>query len=61
MSNIFDQLSQEWWKLDGAFKALHSFNYVRVALVNDIVMNEIKKKKTGNFFIGPWLWRGDFL
>ena len=45
MSNIFDKLSQEWWKLDGAFKALHSFNYARVTLINDIVKNEIKKKK----------------
>ena len=45
MSNIFDQLSNEWWKLDGAFKALHSFNYVRVALVNDIVVNQIKTEK----------------
>ena len=45
MSDIFDQLSNEWWKIDGAFKALHSFNYVRVALVNDIVVNEIKRKK----------------
>ena len=45
MSNLFNELSQEWWKLEGAFKALHSFNFVRVALVNNIIKENFKKKK----------------
>jgi 2-polyprenyl-3-methyl-5-hydroxy-6-metoxy-1,4-benzoquinol methylase len=28
-------LAEEWWKPDGAFKAIHAFNRVRVAKISD--------------------------
>ena len=32
-SRIFDKLSDEWWDENGSFKALHSFNLVRLAFL----------------------------
>ena len=29
-SKLFDKLSDEWWDENGSFKALHSFNLVRL-------------------------------
>jgi 2-polyprenyl-6-hydroxyphenyl methylase / 3-demethylubiquinone-9 3-methyltransferase len=31
----FDALAEEWWKTDGAFKAIHAFNRVRVAHISE--------------------------
>ncbi|MEC8265258.1 MAG: bifunctional 2-polyprenyl-6-hydroxyphenol methylase/3-demethylubiquinol 3-O-methyltransferase UbiG [Pseudomonadota bacterium] len=33
--NIFDKLSDEWWKTDGSFNALHSFNFVRIKFIRE--------------------------
>ena len=33
--NHFSQLSNEWWDLNGAFKALHSYNFVRINYVKN--------------------------
>lgn len=32
-SRLFDKLSDEWWNEDGSFKALHSFNLIRLEYI----------------------------
>ena len=29
-SRVFDSLSDEWWDENGSFKALHSYNLIRL-------------------------------
>ncbi len=36
-SRLFDNLSNEWWDNNGSFKALHSFNLIRI----DYIKNQI--------------------
>ena len=40
--DIFDKLSNEWWDLNGAFKALHSYNFVRINYVKHMVYSKFK-------------------
>ena len=40
--DIFDKLSNEWWDLNGAFKALHSYNFVRINYVKNMVYSKFK-------------------
>ena len=40
--DIFDKLSNEWWDLNGAFKALHSYNFVRINYVKNMVSSKFK-------------------
>ena len=40
--DIFDKLSNEWWDLNGAFKALHSYNFVRINYVKNMVFSKFK-------------------
>ncbi len=40
--DIFDKLSNEWWDLNGAFKALHSYNFVRINYVRNMVFSKFK-------------------
>ena len=35
--NIFDKLSNDWWKIDGSFSALHAFNFVRIKFIKDVL------------------------
>ena len=42
--NIFDKLSNDWWKIDGSFSALHAFNFVRIKFIKDV----LGKKKSDN-------------
>ena len=42
--NIFDKLSNDWWKIDGSFSALHAFNFVRIKFIKDV----LEKKKSDN-------------
>ena len=42
-NSIFDELATEWWKPDGSFRALHSFNFVRIKFIKDTL-----KKKSIN-------------
>ena len=46
-SNLFDELSSEWWDENGSFKALHSYNLVRL----DFIKNKIIKKSLKNLKI----------
>ena len=34
---IFDANSDEWWSENGAFKALHSFNLIRIKFLTDAI------------------------
>ena len=43
-SRLFDNLSDEWWNEDGPFKALHSFNLIRLEYLKK---NNIKKSFNG--------------
>jgi len=43
--DIFDELSEEWWDEQGSFKALHSFNLIRL----DFIQRKIKKNSLTNF------------
>jgi len=38
-SKVFDKLSGEWWDENGSFKALHSFNLIRI----EYIKNNFKK------------------
>ena len=40
--DIFDKLSNEWWDLNGAFKALHSYNFVRINYVKKMIYSRFK-------------------
>ncbi|PPR43003.1 MAG: Ubiquinone biosynthesis O-methyltransferase [Alphaproteobacteria bacterium MarineAlpha8_Bin1] len=42
-TDIFDKLSNEWWDLNGAFKALHSYNFVRIDYVKNIIFSQFGK------------------
>ena len=42
--NLFDKLSDEWWNESGSFRALHSYNVVRL----DYIKNKIVKKSLKN-------------
>ncbi len=42
--NIFDKLSNEWWKADGSFSALHAFNFVRIKFIKET----LKRKGISN-------------
>ena len=33
--NIFDKLSDDWWKIDGSFSALHAFNFIRIKFIKE--------------------------
>ncbi len=45
-NNIFSELSNDWWKEDGAFKALHSFNLLRLKYIKEkIFKNSFKNLK----------------
>ena len=35
--NIFEKLSNDWWKSDGSFSALHAFNFVRIKYIKDVL------------------------
>ena len=39
-SRIFDKLSDEWWDENGSFKALHSFNLVRLEYLRKNNLNK---------------------
>jgi 2-polyprenyl-6-hydroxyphenyl methylase/3-demethylubiquinone-9 3-methyltransferase len=43
-SRLFDKLSNEWWDEDGSFKALHSFNLIRIQYLKK---NNLKKSLNG--------------
>ena len=38
--DIFDKLSDEWWDENGSFKALHSFNLIRLEYLKKIILNK---------------------
>ena len=40
--NLFDKLSNEWWDEDGSFKALHSYNIVRLGFIKKIINKSLK-------------------
>ncbi len=48
--NIFDKLSNEWWKTDGSFSALHAYNFVRIKYIKE-VLKKNEKKNLGNLKI----------
>ena len=48
--NIFDKLSNEWWKTDGSFSALHTYNFVRIKYIKE-VLKKNEKKNLGNLKI----------
>ena len=35
--DVFDQLSEQWWDENGAFKALHSFNILRLKYIKSSI------------------------
>ena len=37
-SRLFDKLSDEWWDENGSFKALHSFNLIRLEYLKKIIL-----------------------
>ena len=39
-SRLFDKLSDEWWDENGSFKALHSFNLIRLEYLKKNNLNE---------------------
>ncbi len=39
-SQFFDKLSDEWWDEDGSFKALHSFNIIRIDYIRKKLPND---------------------
>ena len=39
-SRIFDKLSDEWWDENGSFKALHSFNLIRLDYLKKNYLNK---------------------
>ena len=41
--DIFDELSNQWWDLNGAFKALHSYNFVRINYIKNIINSSFNK------------------
>ncbi len=43
-SKVFDNLSDEWWDENGSFKALHSFNLIRLEYLKK---NNLKKSFNG--------------
>ena len=44
--DVFDQLSEQWWDENGAFKALHSFNILRLKYIkSSIPKNSLKNLK----------------
>ncbi len=43
-SRVFDNLSDEWWDENGSFKALHSFNLIRLEFLKK---NNLKKSFNG--------------
>ena len=43
--DVFDELSEEWWDEQGSFKALHSFNLIRL----NFIQNKIKKDTFKNY------------
>ena len=43
-SKVFDNLSDEWWDENGSFKALHSFNLIRLEFLKK---NNLKKSFNG--------------
>ena len=45
-NKIFNEFSDDWWKEDGAFKALHSFNLLRLKYIKErILKNSLKNLK----------------
>ena len=45
--DIFDELSNQWWDLNGAFKALHSYNFVRINYIKNIINSSFNKSYKG--------------
>ena len=37
-NKIFNEFSDDWWKEDGAFKALHSFNLLRLKYIKERIL-----------------------
>ena len=48
--NIFDKLSNDWWKIDGSFSALHAFNFVRIKFIKDVLGKKKSKCETISTF-----------
>ncbi len=46
-SELFDSLAEEWWNENGSFKALHSFNFVRLKYIR----KQIRRKSMKNLKI----------
>jgi 2-polyprenyl-6-hydroxyphenyl methylase/3-demethylubiquinone-9 3-methyltransferase len=44
--NKFINMSDDWWKKDGKFAALHKFNPVRIQYITDVIESEILKKQS---------------
>jgi len=43
--NIFDNLSDEWWNLKGPFGTLHTYNFIRIAYIKELLeTHEFKLK-----------------
>ena len=42
--SFFDKLSNEWWDEEGSFKALHSYNLIRL----NFIKNKIAKSSLKN-------------
>ncbi|QSL65762.1 hypothetical protein MERGE_000040 [Pneumocystis wakefieldiae] len=61
----FDNLSEDWWNLQGRLKLLHKMNSVRVKYIKQCLMNQEQKNLyhnemtndvfKGNFLTGKWL------
>ena len=58
--NIFDKLSNEWWKTDGSFSALHAYNFVRIKYIKE-VLKKNEKKNLCNLKILDIGWGGGIL
>ena len=39
-TQFFDELSKDWWDEDGPFKALHSFNLIRINFIKDKIIKK---------------------
>ena len=39
--NIFDKLSNDWWKINGSFSALHAFNFVRIKFIKETLNKKV--------------------
>ena len=48
-SRLFDKLSDEWWDENGSFKALHSFNLIRLDYLKKNYLNKSSNLISINF------------